>query len=223
MQLRAESQQANWVTETEFAKEGTMVHAVMQHRARLENQFRKSKFGVVNRILCRASELPRQDGDENEYLDTLLRIKDARDLAEVEEQRRLRKVKNGTLGRQTAAIEKMESVKEAKKRLKEFGEAGLDYDQERALRRWILRYVGYGGYDICGVCQKHHITVYHVQECLKIDIDKLCRRRQWLKAALAVMTAIRRCGPHRLRPARFNRIMQGRNTRPREPDDYGET
>jgi hypothetical protein len=139
MFLRAESLHGRWKIRTDFSEEGTMVHAALQHVATAGTR-PESKFEKSSRLLARANGISKRD--KSKHLDALLRLKEAKEIAEVEELRRWRL--DGSQGRQTAAIETVDTIKEAKERLRELGRTGLDYDQNRALRRWIcVRYVKY--------------------------------------------------------------------------------
>lgn len=98
--------------------------------------------------------------------------------------------------RQLEGVEAFVDVDTAKARLRSFSRAPVTPDGRKLSRRWILRRAGYGYIETkCARCHLHHPTVYHIQLCIGLDIDALCRSRQWKQVARQVTKAIRMCCP----------------------------
>jgi hypothetical protein len=98
--------------------------------------------------------------------------------------------------RMLAAIEPLQSFKAGKERLKSFSRARIDRNDRRLLRRWILRKAGHRDHSSCSHCGVDtRPSVYHIQACLEVDIDKLCRQRLWNEAAPAIKAAVLACAP----------------------------
>ena len=108
----------------------------------------------------------------------------------------LKRFKKDADGRMLAAIEPLQSFKAGKERLKSFSRARIDRDGRRLLRRWVLRKAGHRDHSGCSNCgMDTRPSVYHIQACLEVDIDRLCRQRLWSEAALAVKVAVLACAP----------------------------
>lgn len=107
---------------------------------------------------------------------------------------------------------------DAKRRLRSIACANLSYDDERILKRWLLRRAGYGVPPKCRQCS-HRTSVYHLQECCGVDIDGLCRAENWEMAAHKIRQVINRCCPEAFCPLSYENELK--RTLTILPNDWG--